>query len=1766
MSIEAEAARELELLDRVLLKFVSANDSELSTSLEKFLVPCLVKLSSPHQLVHKKVTEIITHVSKRFKSDTSVRLPLSDLTSLLVDSQSPPLVKSFTLILLDLGYSRATPEVYATLIPRLLSALSCVNATQRDSIMHLIVQKLHHATMPSEKEEALALYTFTRNESSLTYFLDYIADFLLYTPITGQVTLEALPAGMSMEKYNRIVGKKGAVFEDLNAAKLACLGFLSSHLFGPNQVVYHFLVASGLNHHSIVSRGEDLLKRASDVDYEDEKLVKRFYQLYLGDSVPLSTISAEQQRRPAALGQKIRILAQLLKSRAATQMLSLAILVIRDSFFGQDANSRIRYQGVRFAIWVVMQAQMEPIRSVSKILLALSLKLLEVVTPEADSRDMFSFRGQIYLLVGHLCSRAPELVAADISILRKFFLALEQEDANVRVSIQEAISYLCEAFKLHVSIHRNEVESLLLEFVDHKNYSVRFSMVSAAKKLLPPESPVRSIICLLLMDDERHDIKDEAQKGLDLDLYPDFNIFSITMHKILCDRKARVFTEDAISNQAHLPVSSIIYSSILQFALKGLRMTASAKGISTAEYLTQLSGVAEGLEDNGFSCYVRLLEDGLLPTLSSSVHLSAMSGFLCLISQVPSWLADKYARQHQTYLRFLSHHQSDIREITAHFYGFLVGHMGDEDASAFLSSLGDGIDPCDLDKTSPEVLHGHLLAIGFVIAKIYQDKRFHLDVSQQLAMLFKATFHSSAIVNLAAAQAFGVLGRYGNLPQEQVNVPSSNPWAALKVPSRNDVMQKLLALFEGKDHKTIETAVVSLSNLCLGDNDPATRRTTLQWLFKLSNHKQVEVEFTVGEAIVVIGAGLSASCVPEYFQPIEDVTLHKAQFIRKVTSTQEPSEDDTLIMDFIINNILEQYIRNVKAEVRNSGVIWLLCLVQYAQNQPIVGLRLMDIQKAFTDVLMTGSEFIQEVAAKGLSICYALTGDEKLKADLVSSLVGAITGDRKKARPLDEDTELFQDGALGKTPDGSSITTYKEICSMVNDIGKPELIYKFLDLSNHNQMWNTRKGAAFGISSVASIAGGLFEKYLPSIIPRLYRFQYDPNPNVRESMKGIWASLVSDPKVIVTQHYAGIMEELIRGIGDRVWRTREASCMGLADILLGRKFEEVEPYLPQLWQMTYRAMDDVKETVRKAGQTAARAVASFSLRVCNPTLSPERDAKKAIDVVLPFIVHQGITSAVDEIRSFSLGQLIKLTEAAGFLVKPHLADLITALLEALSSNEPQEFNYMQFHVAKIDMTQEELENARIAVCRATPLSQAIDRCLNYADADIMVELAPKLANVMKTGVGLPTRSGCASVVSRLCSTQTEAMKTQSAILLRGLGLAIGNERSVAVRKLWVNAASMVCRYGKQKPVVDYFARLRAIYNKSVDDKESRLVIAYALRNLSQNSLDSLKNYGPEIMPFVFLSKYDEDEQVRGLFHDVWQEVNPSSSGGVSLYAKEILELIKENLDSSSWILKKHAAHSYKSISTMDVPSSIRKQYITIFPQIIATLPGRIWDGKQLLVEALGNWCESSVDEVSALSEQGEVPDLKSLTALLMQEVKRTNPIYRKEVIDSLGKLLRVCENEISHKQVIDLLRDIARPQEDVSEKSDEFSFVNREQVRFSAFQTIALSWSTSPTFPQDSLGSYCENLLGTLGFYASSLSKETWNGKVVVLKSTGKILDRIGRSNENITKATLDAVSVGLLQDAFKRILSVIDQSHTDRKFSQVGSICISKKPRWNPY
>jgi len=60
---------------------------------------------------------------------------------------------------------------------------------------------------------------------------------------------------------------------------------------------------------------------------------------------------------------------------------------------------------------------------------------------------------------------------------------------------------------------------------------------------------------------------------------------------------------------------------------------------------------------------------------------------------------------------------------------------------------------------------------------------------------------------------------------------------------------------------------------------------------------------------------------------------------------------------------------------------------------------------------------VQDVASRGLGLVYSLS-DSNSQDELANSLLDQLMGNKRKVKKVNEDTELFAEGMLGKTPTG----------------------------------------------------------------------------------------------------------------------------------------------------------------------------------------------------------------------------------------------------------------------------------------------------------------------------------------------------------------------------------------------------------------------------------------------------------------------------------------------------------------------------------------------------------------------------------------------------------------------------------------------------------------------------------------------------------------------------------------------------------------------------
>nr|CAD7265677.1 unnamed protein product [Timema shepardi] len=207
-----------------------------------------------------------------------------------------------------------------------------------------------------------------------------------------------------------------------------------------------------------------------------------------------------------------------------------------------------------------------------------------------------------------------------------------------------------------------------------------------------------------------------------------------------------------------------------------------------------------------------------------------------------------------------------------------------------------------------------------------------------------------------------------------------------------------------------EGAALTLGLLCLGEVFPH-RKEVMQGFLDTAS------EMTVGEALVCCIQGQSSPLARDVW----------------TTSVTDWSPAPSPTMDADLAWLLGELLvlaRRPQPNPRQAACIWIpvipcnttidLSLPHHSQSfGESEGARDVYIVLPLWGYLIpTGlTEIVQDVASKGLALVYESSGEES-QAELVRDLLEQLTSGRRAAVQVTGDTQLFEEGALGKSPTG----------------------------------------------------------------------------------------------------------------------------------------------------------------------------------------------------------------------------------------------------------------------------------------------------------------------------------------------------------------------------------------------------------------------------------------------------------------------------------------------------------------------------------------------------------------------------------------------------------------------------------------------------------------------------------------------------------------------------------------------------------------------------
>lgn len=426
----------------------------------------------------------------------------------------------------------------------------------------------------------------------------------------------------------------------------------------------------------------------------------------------------------------------------------------------------------------------------------------------------------------------------------------------------------------------------------------------------------------------------------------------------------------------------------------------------------------------------------------------------------------------------------------------------------------------------------------------------------------------------------------------------------------------------------------------------------------------------------------------------------------------------------------------------------------------------------------------------------------------------------------------------------------------------------------------------------------------------------------------------------------------------------------------------------------------------------ARVLTGILTRRLEAGDSSAKGADTMLKNVLPFLLSpSGLESSADEVRGFALSTLLQIIKSStGRVLRPYVPELVGRLIELLSSVEPEEVNYVRLNAENYGFTAEQLDDARLSAVRASPMMEAIERCLDFLDAPTMKELQSSLENAIKVALGLPSKVGAARILVSLATRHNFVFKDHADYFMR-LARKQVLDRNETVSSSYAAACGYLARLASNEEILKLIAFARKLYFDSEDERH-RAIAGDIIYATSKHATDRVNALAGDIFPFVFVAKHDPYERAKLLFKDTWNE-NVGGSRAILLYLKEIIALASQYLDSSRWSLKHTSAFAVADVIASSGTGITDSNAQLIWPTLEEALAGKTWDGKEIVLESLIRF-----SKISTLLKTNETTASQA-QKIILREAKRNNPRYRQHALACLGEFVELRDTVDLFPQVLE---------------------------------------------------------------------------------------------------------------------------------------------------
>jgi len=1582
---------ELQALERVHTRLLSTPNDGLEKVLEQ-LLPRLILLSN-NEVLRNKVLEMFGQILRRIK-ETNTIVPITSLLELM-KPENMPFAVNFSITFIDTSIKTLPRNKFLDASKALLVALNSFAAYSVQSNA-LCYYSLHLLDCLAEASNLVKC-------SSYHILGDFYIDFCLIQSELRRDGVGSIQSGLSKERVDRLTLKKDHwKSADLKAYKKQLLETLPLRWIPSEQSVIISLICSNDLDSEVSSQAIYKVNGARSLFNVEEN--PSLILDYLLDFCINNNNTNRTSMREDIKCSILRWILKELRNNLTTSAKKILVLLVTDL---SKADTSLKYKAELFHLADSLAEKMDDTSfSTSAVLFIACVKIYlkgfnsRVKEVSDSSNDALNAREHCYQLIDRICRRSINSVVNDVEMVLLLFRLLDFEDDRVLPKLYTALGAMRLTFETHAASDatKNVLRDLLKTSRTSDEYKKRLTTIQWAKDVLGWEAI--TIESMILLADDKNALVSQLVTTEFINLRRHCSDTSIEntslvncVLEILVDSFTLLINENgamkAVATCEMFSTAAVILSSILQ---RCANYTPDSFSLINVDQWYNIA--SKGVDPSP-------LDDNLL-----SMVLSTISKLPIDDKSLPSGVINSVAAVIRNCLLIgKANTRETCRNLLANKFISWFEKASELGATQISQSLGICCIGADTNFCSNlyRILH-HKFNVSYPI-------RSNAVVGSLLALCYFLISVKVSTINLdqdnSEIQLINCFKDILSDTSTKANVDSFD---------RNIAITSLhcICMITSYFSTSNFTDIIGMVKTMIQHKDIYISAAAIECLTRISLLEDVDASFylSVWECLTQ-NSRLEVDNVHSRFALAEGT-------VRMVWATEKKSSGQVsacMLLNFY--KFIETIIASSNENIRGTAAVILLVLFKQLDINLFQNEWLLQCSEWFLLLMKEKAPFIQDVSCSGLCHLYNIaidkiqvSGTKKNIADSIASeVIRALTisennlakalaiQEREAARELERQAEAIGERLMdtisrqhepavagggggnttvdplaaaaaraaaelginpenlapgtnrSRTTDIADYGIYSTICKVAKKTGDPSIVFGCFSL--------LRRDPSFGVGETEV----LYNRYKPAmakinasrikaILPILYMSKYEPLQQIREVMRSLWDALITpDLQIFVAASHKEFLKHFAANLASKSWREREAACLALESYLPQRNWNtDVKPFVEPLFLEGLRVIDDMRDSVRTAAIGFMRKLAS----------QMEDAVNFSAEIVIPLILDKGLLTTSAEGKGLSLGLLANMIKKAERnVLKNWLPRLVSTLVESMSALEPKVLQYMQFHTARLQISEEELENMRLKLSQQSPMQESLDLCLRALGTETFADVIEQLSQHLRRGVGMPTRCAAVNSMTYLaemypaeigplsvkpfniifqCLVESSRMGTTLTHALVG---GFGALSKVIPRQ---------CLAAACNDLVDVSFRTR-------DCDYDPIILAQCAQQMISRAGDQIidDNLWVKVLACSYAGTFDDVS--KNIWSTVWSDaLSSSNAGNKSTALLRMFPLccntVANLLCDLSWIKRTQGMMMFN-----DMIASLNSQQLapnigSIIEKLLCTIPGRIWTGQGQALETI----------------------------------------------------------------------------------------------------------------------------------------------------------------------------------------------------------------------